>query len=260
MAMEQTRARASWWRRLATVPVIVLLLVIGVLAFQLAPLFLAPNAYAGVPSIERSRSYQDPALLRVAWGLPVASRYGRYSFEFQSNQSVCGPASVANMLHSLGERSTQEQVLASSPKQAWFGYLLGGLTLDQLGDLMSRRTGRPVRILRGLDLAEFRAEMRLVNDPSRRVVANFHRGPLFGRGHGHISPVLAYLPDRDLVLVGDVNAEYRPFLVSTERFWRAVDTIDPDSGKKRGLAILDLGEQRPAAFRSVRHATKRQRP
>ena len=81
--------------------------------------------------------------------------------------------------------------------------------------------------------------MALINNPRYRIIANFHRGPLFGRGHGHFSPLLAYLPDRDLVLVGDVNAAYRPFLVSTDRLWRAVDTVDPETGKKRGLAVLD---------------------
>jgi len=80
--------------------------------------------------------------------------------------------------------------------------------------------------------------VRDVNDPHLRFVVNFHRGPLFGRGHGHFSPLLGYVADRDLVLVGDVNPAYRPFLVSTERLWRATDTIDDATGKKRGLAVL----------------------
>lgn len=225
-------------RRFALIVGVVLLLVVALVAIRLAPLFLAPNEYAGVPSIERSATYRDPALLRTAWALPVAVRYRRLPYEFQHNQSVCGPTSVADVLHSLGDASSQERVLSGFPKQTWFGYLLGGLTLDELRDLLSRRTGRPVQILRNLDLAHFRAEMRLVNDPHDRIIANFHRGPLFGRGHGHFSPLLLYLPDRDLVLVGDVNATYRPFLVSTDRLWRAVDTVDPDTGKKRGLAVL----------------------
>lgn len=219
----------------------VLLLLIALVGIRLAPLFLAPNEYANVPSIENNPVYQNPALLRSAWSLPVASSYRQQPFEYQRNQSVCGPTSVADVLHSLGDASSQERVLAGSPKRTWFGYLLGGLTLDELRDLLARRTDRPVQILRGLSLAQFRAEMRLVNDPHDRIIANFHRGPLFGRGHGHFSPLLAYLPDRDLVLVGDVNAAYRPFLVSTPRLWRAVNTVDPDSGKQRGLAVLTTG-------------------
>lgn len=72
------------------------------------------------------------------------------------------------------------------------------------------------------------------------MIVNFHRGPLFGRGHGHFSPVLGYLAERDLVLVGDVNADYKPYLVPVERLWRGVDTVDDATGKKRGLLIADL--------------------
>ena len=82
--------------------------------------------------------------------------------------------------------------------------------------------------------------MRDVNDPHFRFIANYHRGPLFGRGHGHFSPLLGYLASHDLVLVGDVNAEYRPFLVSTERLWGSVDTVDSATGKKRGLIVLQV--------------------
>lgn len=239
MAAKAERPR-SLLRRLGIGVAAVVLLVAALLAIKLGPLFLAPNTYADVPSIEGSRTYRDPALMRQAWSLPVASRYRRLPFEFQHNQSVCGPTSVADVLHSLGIAGSQEQVLAGSPERTWFGYLLGGLTLDQLGALLARRTGHPVRVLRDLTLAQFRAEVRQLNDPHRRVIANFHRGPLFGRGHGHFSPLMAYLPGRDLVLVGDVNAAYRPFLVGTDRLWRAVTTIDPDTGKRRGLAVVTI--------------------
>ena len=180
-------------RRLGFALATLLFVIIALLAVRLAPLFLTPNDYADVPSIEKSAAYRDPVLLETAWSLPVARRYRRLPFEFQRNQSVCGPASVANVLHSLGDASSQELVLASSPKRTWFGYLIGGLTLDELGGLLSRRSGRSVSILRDLNAEQFRAAMRLVNDPRHRMIINFHRGPLFGRGHGHISPVLAYL-------------------------------------------------------------------
>lgn len=213
---------------------------LALLAFVLGPLLLAPNEYASTPTIEHSRAYRDPEMMRLAWGMPVASRYRRVTFEFQHNQSVCGPTSIADVLHSIGVPLTQEQVLVGSTKRTWFGYLLGGLTLDQLGDLLARRTGGKVTILRDLDLDGFRGKMGLLNDPRYRIIANFHRGPLFGRGHGHFSPLLAYLPRQDLVLVGDVNASFRPFLVTTARLWKAVNTIDPGTGQSRGLAVLTL--------------------
>src|SRR5262249_44224338 len=118
------------------------------------------------------------------------------------------------------------------------GVLPAGLTLDEEAQLARQRLRRTVTILRSLSLAEFRIHMAAANDPSRRYIVNFHRGPLFGRGGGHFSPVLGYLADRDLVFVGDVNARYGPFLVSSERLWRAADTIDSTTGQKRGLILI----------------------
>jgi len=219
---------------------LVFLAVLGFAAFKLAPLAFEGGDYANTASVERDPSFQDKDLLAKAWRLPVALSYVKLPFEFQHNQSVCGPASVADVLHSLGDTRSQEQTLASSPHVAWFGYLLGGLTLDEEADLLAKETGKPVTVLRDLTLDQFREEMRGVNDTRRRYVANFHRGPLFGRGHGHHSPLVAYLADRDLVLVGDVNASYRPYLVPTERLWRATATVDGATGRARGLVRLSL--------------------
>lgn len=199
---------------------------------------LEPNRYASVRTIETASTYRDPALMRAAWRLPVAARYARAAYEYQENQSFCGPASIANLLHSVGMSRSQDAVIEGTRYQPWFGVLLGGLTLDQEADLLRERTGQSVSIERGLSLAQFRRVLAGINEPGRRVIVNFHRGPLFGRGHGHFSPLLGYLVDRDLVLVGDVNPNYRPFLVSSERLWQAVDTIDPATGLKRGLLTV----------------------
>lgn len=232
------RARRSWIARSAMALGAAFVLVVAYVGLQVAPLLLEPDAYTQVVSIERESAYRDETLMSEASRQPVAASYAKSPYEFQHNQSFCGPTSVADVMHSLGDPLTQDRVLDNSPYHTFFGYLLGGLTLDQEADLLAKRSGRPVAILRDLTLEEFRERMRGLNDPKRRYVANFHRGPLFGRGHGHFSPLLAYLPERDLVLVGDVNAAYRPFLVSTERLWRATDTIDSATGKKRGLAVL----------------------
>lgn len=199
---------------------------------------LEPNHYASVRSIEREATYRDPALMAAAWALPVARRYRLQPYEFQHNQSFCGPTSVADVLHSLGDGRTQQAVIDGTRYEPWFGILLGGLTLDQLADLLRQRSGRSVTIARDLSLAQFRQDLLSVNDPGQRVIVNFHRGPLFGRGHGHFSPLLGYLAKHDLVLVGDVNPQYRPFLVSSTRLWQAMDTIDFATGRKRGLLMV----------------------
>jgi phytochelatin synthase len=193
--------------------------------------------YSKVVSIKTTPEYQDARLLERAWALPVAQHYR--NVDFQKNGSFCGPTSVVNVMHSLDLPAEQSTVLDGVHIRTFFGIIPGGVTLDQLAIVLGKRTGRSVQVLRDLDLPHFREHMRHANDPSRRYIVNFHRGPLFGTGVGHHSPVAAYLEPEDLVLVADVNRKYQPWLVKTERLFEAVDTIDKSSHKKRGLLLIE---------------------
>ncbi len=193
---------------------------------------------SSVTSIERAASYQSPALLEKAWALPVAATY-RAGYDVQRNASFCGPASVVNVQRSLGARSDQSVVLEGTGVSTVFGFV-PGLTLDELASVTRHRTGRNVTILRELDLPTLRTELTKANDPSVRFIANFHRGPLFGRGGGHHSPIAGYLPEEDLVFVLDVNASYQPWLVSPERLLEAMNTVDSATGLERGLLRIEL--------------------
>lgn len=190
-------------------------------------------------SIERSPAYQNEALLARAWTLPVARRYGPQGYLYQKNQSLCGPTSIADVLRSEGVAADPAVVLSHSNARQISGFLPVGLTLDEEAGLLERETGKPVKVLRGLSLDSFRAEMAKSNDPSRRIIVNFLRMPLFGRGHGHFSPVLGYLPEEDLVFVGDVNAQFRPWVVPMSRLFEAQDTIDSSSHAKRGVLEVE---------------------
>ena len=97
-----------------------------------------------------------------------------------------------------------------------------------------------MKTLRNLSLDGFRTEIAGSNDPARRIIVNFTRASLFGRGHGHFSPVLGYLAEEDLVFVGDVNAAYRPWLVPTIRLYEAQDTVNSASDAKRGLLEVEV--------------------
>lgn len=232
--------RPRIWHRLALAAGVVLLLLAGFVTIKLLPLLSDGKQYAAVVSVERHPDFRDAALLRTAWALPVASRYRQTPYEFQDNPSYCGPTSVANLLRSAGRRTDQHRVIDGTRFEPWFGILLGGLTLDEEAELLRLRVAAPVTIVRGASLAEFRREIARANDPATRIIVNFHRGPLFARGHGHFSPVLGYLPDRDLAFVGDVNADYRPYLVPVARLWEAAGTTDSATGKPRGLLITRL--------------------
>jgi hypothetical protein len=119
------------------------------------------------------------------------------------------------------------------------GYLPGGVTLDQLAEIARQKVGSNVSVLRDLDLVSFRDHLRHANDVSRRYVINFTRGPLFGTGGGHHSPIAGYLGDEDLVLVLDVNDKYGPWLVKAERLYDAMNTVDTGARKKRGLLLIE---------------------
>jgi hypothetical protein len=195
-------------------------------------------------AIDRAASYQDPVLLARAWSLPVAHAYGPAGYQFQTNPSFCGPTSVADVLHSEGVPADPQSLLNGTGIREIFGFLPMGLTLDQEAQLLATRLHAKITTLRGLTLAEFRAEMAKANNQAYRLVINFTRAPLFGHGHGHFSPILGYLPDQDLVFVGDVNAHYHPWLVPTPRLYAAQNTIDSATNAKRGLLEIPVTRHR----------------
>ena len=213
-------------------------LLLGASAAILPGFFSEGRADTAVVSIKDSTVYQDPLLLKKAWQLPVAASY-RAAIEYQRNGSVCGPTSVANVLHSLDKPGTQESVLQGTSFTTVLGYLPEGLTLDQLADIARQKLQRKVTVLRDLDLAAFREQLTHVNDPTRRYIINFSRGPLFGTGGGHHSPIAGYLREEDLVLILDVNKQYGPWLVKPERLYGAMNTTDSSTQKKRGLLLIE---------------------
>ena len=228
--MTRTRKIVAWTASAA--------LLLGGSAVVLPSLISAGSAdYAHVVSIKETRDYQDPALLKKAWALPVAAAY-QSDIDFQRNASVCGPASLVNVMHSLKQPGNQESILQGANFSTVLGYLPQGLTLDQLADLARMKLQRKVTVLRDMDLAAFREQLSHVNDRSRRYVINFSRGPLFATGGGHHSPIAGYLDEEDLVLVLDVNRKYGPWLVRSERLYEAMNTADTTAQKKRGLLLI----------------------
>ncbi|MBK8170784.1 MAG: phytochelatin synthase [Sandaracinaceae bacterium] len=191
-----------------------------------------------VVSIRTESTFQNPALLQRAFALPVAAQYQRAPIAFQPNGSFCGPTSLADVWRTLGRPEvTPAQVLEGTELCAT-GICFGGLTLDDLAGVVRNRIHRRATVLRNLNLAQFREHLRHSNEPDRRYVLNFDRGPLFGTRGGHHSPVGGYLEGEDLVLVLDVNARFRPWLVRSARLFQAMDTTDQGTGRKRGLLLI----------------------
>ena len=74
---------------------------------------------------------------------------------WQSNPSLCGPASIANALRSLGETATSETAVLAGTGRCWTGFCFMGLTLDELGDVTRLKTNRTVSVLRDLSPEQF---------------------------------------------------------------------------------------------------------
>jgi hypothetical protein len=191
-----------------------------------------------VNSIADEPYYQNPLLLTTAWRLPVAATF-KESFEYQVNAAFCGPATVVNVFRSLDIESPYTQNTLFEKADIWYWKArLMGLTLDEMAQLMRVNSDFEIIIRRNLSKTEFRDYLRKSNDPDYRLIINFYREPLFGVNVGHHSPIGGYLEKQDLVFVLDVLKNYRPFLVPVDRLFEAMDTIDAETKKKRGLLLI----------------------
>ncbi|RWA61093.1 phytochelatin synthase family protein [Mesorhizobium sp.] len=186
----------------------------------------------------QSSVIRTPALIDSAWKLPVAASF-KADLDWQSNSSRCGPASVANTFRSIGEEETTEAEVLEGTGKCWTGFCIIGLTLDEVAEVARTKTSRKVSVLRNLSAEEFREHLKRANDPNRRYIINFTREKIFGAGSGHFSPIGGYLEAEDMVFVLDVNERYKPWLVERERLFSAMDTVDSDGDKKRGLLLIE---------------------
>jgi hypothetical protein len=178
-------------------------------------------------------------LLDAAWRLPVAAIYRGTRLEWQKARALCGPTSIANALRSFGGEVDRDSLLDDTGLTTFFGYRLAGMTLDQLAAVVEKKSARRATVLRDLGLDELRRHLAQANEPARRYIVNFHRGAAGGSGGGHHSPIGGYLVDADRALVLDVNRRIGPTLVSTERLHAGIDAVDPATGRRRGLLLIE---------------------
>lgn len=215
-------------------PRLITFVVLVLAACASAPFLLRPPKVP-LAAIQSSVT-RTPALLEQAWSLPEAAAY-HHEVLWQSNGSLCGPTSVANVFRSLGESATTVPQVLEGTGMCSTGVCIMGLTIDQLAQIAREHTHRTVTVLRDLTPEDFREQLRRSNDPNRRYIVNFTRRPIFGGGGGHHSPIGGYLEAKDLVFVLDVNEDFKPWLVERSRLYAAVNTLD--GGKKRGLLLIE---------------------
>ena len=177
-------------------------------------------------------------------------------YETQANLAYCGVASSVMVLNSLavaapkaeGYRTNRfwtQTNLFSLPLTRSFveanRVAREGMTLEQLHGLLAS-VGTRVQRYHGenLSLEQLRWLLRRgLAEGSDRLLANYDRRALGQTGGGHISPLAAYDPDQDRVLILDVaRYRYPAVWVTTPDLWRAIRSVDTSSGRSRGVLTI----------------------
>jgi hypothetical protein len=178
-------------------------------------------------------------------------------YETQANLAYCGVASSVMVLNSLavaapkaeGYRTNRfwtQTNLFTVPASKSFVEAIRvareGMTLEQLHGLLAS-VGTRVQRYHGenLSLEQLRWLLRRgLAEGSDRLVANYDRRALGQTGGGHISPLAAYDPDQDRVLILDVaRYRYPAVWVATPDLWRAIRSVDTSSGRSRGVLTVE---------------------
>src|ERR1700682_5910749 len=97
------------------------------------------------PDAIRASVTRSEAGVEQAWKLPAASTFKK-QLTWQSNPSLCGPASIANAVRSGGKATTSEAAVLAGTGRCWTGICFMGLTLDELADVARSKTNRTVTV------------------------------------------------------------------------------------------------------------------
>ena len=170
-------------------------------------------------------------------------------FVSQSRRGFCGVATASMLANAaLPSRKplTQANLFATdlAGLRANLAVTFGGMTLDQLAALL-RSHGLAAQAVHASasSVEAFRELARAtLGEPRQFLVVNYDRRRLGQEGPGHISPVGAYSPQTDRLLVMDVAAyKYPHTWVTVQDLWDAMNTMDPDSRQTRSYVIVKGG-------------------
>ena len=174
----------------------------------------------------------------------------------QENMGFCGPASIAAVLNSLSVQTrpaagryapyqyfTQAGLFDAdtSRVKTYEAVAQSGLTLSEASRFLDKLhvSNQPYY---GVDLSVDTLRSLLLgalSNPHARVIVDFDRRVLHQSGQGHYSPLVAYDSANDSVLILDVaKFKYPPFWVTVTDLLEAIQTIDTDSLKSRGVILV----------------------
>lgn len=176
--------------------------------------------------------------------------------ETQQNLAFCGPASIVAVMNSLGTPRpfeprlfpyrfyTQDNIF-NADTQRVKSFIMVSVRGMTLADMAAFFTALGVKATPHyadkLSLDQLRALLKdTLARPNARLVANFERKTLAQEGGGHQSPLAAYDEVSDSVLMLDVaKFKYPPAWIPLGELLAAMQTIDTESGRSRGLVVIE---------------------
>ncbi len=167
----------------------------------------------------------------------------RAAFQTQEKGTWCGVASSATVLSVIeGRRVSQEDFFTdrTAEVRTWLRITFGGMTVEDLGALLETHGVETDVHHADIGIDRFR-ELTIANlsAPGDYVLINYRRTELAQGDSGHISPLGAYDAASDRFLVLDVASyKWPPVWVTTADLFAAIDTVDPESGLKRGFVLV----------------------
>jgi len=176
--------------------------------------------------------------------------------ETQQNLAFCGPASIVAVMNSLGTPRpaesrlypynfyTQDNIFNSDTQRvkSYVMVSVRGMTLAEIASFFNALGVKATaHYADALNAEQLRTMIKsALANPNARIVVNYNRKTLAQEGSGHQSPLAAYDEASDSVLLLDVaKFKYPPAWVPLGDLLESMRTIDSDSGKSRGLVVVE---------------------
>ncbi|CAO3694365.1 unnamed protein product [Rhizopus stolonifer] len=177
------------------------------------------------------------------------------NFTTQSEPSYCGPSSLAMVLNAL----------EVDPKRKWKGnwrwfsddflhccsskedMKKNGITFDNLACLAKCHCDVQVKRANDFSFEEFKKDVESVTSTSEKfMIISFSRKTLGQTGDGHFSPIGAYNPKTNKVLVLDTaRYKYPSYWCSIDTLFESMNPIDKETGRPRGYFVLSYNAEFP---------------